>query len=610
MQVDWATPNKANHDDEVMRAGHLLSETGLIETRQKAFHELALWNTTLYVGRTLPGFRWGAEAADEELWPTNLRTENIIESIGEAMLSKASSSPIKPTPVPHGDDWEVERAVRQLDHFIVGVWRQTKSEDASVLAFRDAFQTSIGCVRVDFNNKTKSLHVEPVFPDMVIVDNRECADRRQPVTPRVRHVLPRADVEARYGVKLGQQGKYVDHRSLGTDYVVVVEAWHLQKKRYVVACCDKLLVDKPWNQDWAPLVFFHYQDRHSGFLSVKSGVEQLIPYQLRLDELNDDIKLAQDLCCRPRLTVNANSQIDVSQWDNEAGRFLMWSGSKPEPLEWPTNLNELYQERERISQRAYSAAGMSEWFANADAPQAVRMDSSAGIRESRNMEDARHLRLWTRFQEFRLEIAKMLLRVLSISKDADAFTTRYLPRGSKAGAEDITWEAVKTLTEEDYSWTLEAVPLSQMSPAARRELIRDWSSRGLIEQDEAKRLEGHPNLELEEDLELSSIDDINRHLSILEAGKFEAPTELTNITAGVRKVSANFHRLKNKKRVKPIVLENHIKWIVKAVAIQQAAVAPPPQPMSPFAPTQGMAGTSSATAPPVYAPQMGAPVPQ
>jgi hypothetical protein len=109
-------------------------------------------------------------------------------------------------------------------------------------------------------------------------------------------------------------------------------------------------------------------------------------------------------------------------------------------------------------------------------------------------------------------------------------------------------------------------------------------------------MEGHPNLERIEDLELASQDDILRHMSILEDGDFEAPTELTNCTLGIKMITANYHRLKNYEDVKDEVLQAHIEWIVKAVSIQQVAAAPPPP--TPFAPTQGMPGTNAATAPP------------
>lgn len=600
----WHTPNKKPlPDEETQRAGDLISETASIEQYQHSWHELNLWNATLFSNRELVGFNWGLlRDSARELWPTNLHTENIIEQIGETMLSKAASSPLKPTLTPHGKSWKVERAVRLMDEFLFGVWRQTQSEDACVRAFLDAYISSIGCVMDVYDKATNTLSCEPLFFDQIIIDNRECLNRQPPRTFRVRRVLPRASIEARYETELGETPKkYVDYRDVGEGYEVIVEAWRLplangKGGRHVVACCGKLLVDDEWNAPWVPLEFFHWRDRLSGFYG-QSGVEQLVPYQIRQNELNDVINESQDIACRPRILAHANSQLDLSQWDNVAGRILGWSGSEPRPFQWPTNLTELYQERERNYAKAFSHAGQSEMFANADLPDQVRLDSSAGVREFHNMEDRRHLRLWSRFEDFRLRVAKMHLRVLRQHQGATAYTSVYHPARAHAAAKRIPFEAVKTLTDDQFSWSMDATPLSQQTPAARRETLRDWVSRGLMSDEQAHRMFTNPNIEREEDLELASYDDILRHIDIMEEGGYEPPNELTNLTYGIKKVVANLHRLRNYEDVDAEVIENHSQWIVHAVAIQQQAVQVQQNQAAAYQPTQGMPGTSAISAP-------------
>lgn len=598
----WFEPKPDDPDDKAKRAAALVDRCGQIETRQSAWHELVFWNATLYNNREPPDFRWGAGDATAELTPQNLRTENIINIIGETMVSKASTSPLKPSLVPHGHSWKTEKSVRVADNFVFGMWRQAKAEDACVQTFRDAFQAGHAWLKGNYNKKTGEITCEPIFFDNVVVDNRECLNRRMPRTVFVRMCVPRATLQAEYPEFKGIRSRqYVDYREVADDWEIVVEAWRLPDAlgvggRYSKACNGELLEDEPWKHDWFPLESFHYNDRTSGFF-VPSGVETIVPYQVRIDELNDAIKRSQDIRCVPRMMVNANSQINIDQWDTEAGRFLIWAGNKPEPMVWDTELGELYQERERVWMKAHNAAGVSEMSSSAQLANQVRLDSSAGVREFRNLEDGRHLRLWTRFEEFRLRVARMLMRILATKKGAKAYKAVYHPGGSNKPSRTIEFEAIKHLTEDDYSWTMEATPLSAMSPAARRELIRDWSSRGLIEEgsEEARRMEGNPNLERLEDLEMASADDIKRHIDLMLEGDYEPPTELTNLTVGVPMVLATYHRLKTYEDMDMDVLELFVRWVVKAISIQQKVTAAPPQ-MTPAAPTQGMPGTSAAVA--------------
>jgi hypothetical protein len=608
LRKPWWQPSEKTDDerDEIDRALSLTSETADIEQYQRSWHELNLWNATLYSNRTLVGFNWGVtdSNAASELWPTNLHTENLIEEIGDAMVSKASSSPLRPSLVPHGNSWKTTRAVHKADNFLFGVWRQTNSEDACVRAFLDGYISGIGAVRDVYDEDTDTLHCEPLFFDNIIIDNRECLNRQSPRTIRIRCVMPRASIEAKYGPLRGTC-TYADYRRVGTGYEVVIEAFRLPDAdgkggRHVITCGGNLLVDDPWEEDWFPVEFFHYREQLSGFFCA-SGVESLVPYQVRLNGLNEAIEESQDIRCRPRILQHANSQLDYSQWDNQAGRFILWAGSEPKPFEWPTELGELYQERERVWNKAFSHAGLSEMFAHADLQQGVRLDSSAGVREFRNMEDSRHMRLWTRFEDFRLRVAKMHLRVLGLHKSAKAYTVTAPSSRMAKAASQVTYAAVKALAEDDYGWDLAAVPLSQQSPAARRETLRDWVSRGLMDDAQAKRMLSNPNLELEEDLEMASYDDVCNHIELMEDGGYEAPTELTNLGYGIKKVTANLHRLrgfkeKDEESTKELrdVIEKHVQWIVHAISIQQMAVQQSPAQAAPFQPTQGMPGTSAA----------------
>jgi len=579
------------------RAAALLTETAAIEQRQGSWHEFNLWNSTLFYNRELPAFRWGNLAADQELFPANLRTENLVKSIGESMLSKACSQPLIPSPVPHGESYTAKRAVEKLQKFIAATWIQTSSENASVQAFLDAYVSSIGAAEVIYQNDT--LSVEPIFFDNIIIDNRECTNRSPPRTVRKRMAMPRVAVEAMYpDFKGGEQDRnYVEYREVAPDWVIFVEAYRRPDAkgkggRHTAVCCNEILADEAWKEDWIPIVFLHWADPGSGFFS-SSGVEECIPYQVTQNELNDAIKNVQDICSRPRIIAHANSGIDINQWDNEFGRILGYTGTEPKPFQWPTNLNDLYQERERNRAAAYSYFGLSEMSANADLPQQVRLDSSAGVREFKNMEDARHLRLWTRYEQFRLQIAHRFIDVLGrAGSKSSKFQVSYMG-GEKSSAEMISWNDIKEVQKEQYTWTLEAVPLSSQSPAARRETLAAWQAQGKIKPNDDVAMIGNPDLERIDEQEMAGKDDIKRYMELMEAGEYESPAEYTDFTWGIPEVVANLKRLKRfKTGVHPEAIALHEKWILEAINTQKSAIMAMQQqmPAPGFDPNEGLQG--------------------
>lgn len=614
----WYEPNKDDPQDKRNRAVALRNETSRIEQRQSTWHDLNLWNAVLYTNRELPGFKWGSMAATTELFPVSLRSENLVEEIGSALVAKACSSPLKPTPVATGHSYKVERAVRVLDRFITAAWRHTRAEEAAVEAFLDAFISGIGAVRIAWDTDGECLTADSVFFDNIVVDNRESNNRQNPRHVRIRQVVPRSSVIAKYPHYLKEWDadleRYHEKREVAADWTVVIEAWRLpdgkgKGGRHSISCDGVMLVDEAWSHDWIPVVFFKWEHNVSGFLG-RSGVEMLVPFQIIMNELNEDIRAGQDVACRPRMLYHTGSNLDFSQWDTEVGRMLGWSGidsMRPMPLVWPSNMGELYNERDRVRQAAHMYMGLSTFSTQMEGMPGFRADSSMGVREFRNMEDARHLHRWTRFEAFRLDIAKSMMNVLAASKGADDYSVSY--KRGRLPTQRIPYEEVKTLTDEQYEWQMEATPFNLTSPAAQREIVRDWTSRQLIDQAEAKRSTGVPNLNRIDDLEMASYDDILRHLDILESTdeEVELPDELTNLTYGIPRVAQNMHRLKWYVRTDddfdPAIIDRHYEWILHGLAIQQNAAGTSQSmyagmegPVA-FQPTQGMPGTSAAVNP-------------
>ena len=127
----------------------------------------------------------------------------------------------------------------------------------------------------------------------------------------------------------------------------------------MVATNGIILRESVWEHEWLPYVFYRYQDPVSGFYS-SSVVEQVLPYQIRLNEINDVIRDAQDIMGRPRILVAEGSRVNPMEVDNVIGRFIKYTGIKPEAVTWSAINAELYNERDRLVRTCMEHFGLSQ----------------------------------------------------------------------------------------------------------------------------------------------------------------------------------------------------------------------------------------------------------
>jgi hypothetical protein len=576
----------SGEDYDRARAEALIDECAAIENRQHSVHQLNLWNATLYSNRLLTGFTWGAhETADHDLTPCNLITENLVLSIGDAMLSRAASSPTRVKPTPRGASWNTYTLVKKLDRWLSGVWRDLQIEELLLQVFLDAYIAGTGTLRIGYDPHKKKLCAERVFFDNVIIDNSECSNTDKPRTERVRQVVPAESVEERYGIKFTDEERskqYSDRRVMGKGWVPVVEAWRLpgadgSPGRHTVACCGHLLLDEPWTRETSDLVHFHWARRTTGWYRG-GGVEQVVPYQVRLNEVNEVIRDAQDLMARPRILVHSGSNIDINAITNEVGRIVRYSGIEPKALTWDAVSGELYNERDRQVRSCFEFFGMSQMTAQAQLPSGVRLDSSAAVREFRVQEDQRFLDLWRRFEQARIDCAATAIDVMTNVRGDHETTWR---AGGRWIVDRIKWSDVKEITKDDITWSLEAVSLVDQAPGARLDTLNTWVAQGYIDPIRAGVMSGIPDLEAAQDLETAESDDIKRVLNDLEEGEYDPPDPTQNLNLGITSCKVNLARIRGYDDVPEKVTRVHLQWMRQALALVQSAVeqpAPPPAP--------------------------------
>lgn len=586
------------------RANSLLSMARGLENAQREIHEQNLWSAQLYSNRELAAFDWGNSALYRaSMAPVQRKGENLVLMVVDTLVSQIGKNRPKARPMTRGASWRLRKQAKKLDKFLYGEFIRNRVYEHGKQVFRDACIFGFGALYVCVEDG--KLCIDRVFPDELLIDQMEVVAAGRARHYYRRRVLPVEVVAATYfpdedrdeviaRLRLAaKSADYLEYRTIGEGYVVVVEGWQLALEgrpgRHVVACNDWMFVDEEYKLEHPPFVFFHWQAPLSGFYSP-SAVEQCLPYQIRLNEINDVIRDAQDLMGRPRILVAEGSRVNPYEVDNLVGRFIKYTGVKPEAVTWPAIAPEIYNERDRQVRICLEQFGLSNLASKAEVPQAARFDSSPAFREFNAIQDDRLADPAQRFERFYLDLAELMIRRLKDSGSNPK--TVWSVGGSKRSpgmVETIDWSEID-LDEEAYVLQLEATSVFDSTPSAIRDELEKQLAMGLITPEQYRLELSSPDDEGELSLQAAAAADIRRVIGLLEEGKYESPTPIQDLVNGVQMVSLAALRLNEYQDDDESTAQeledikfNMLNWLTEARNILETGTENPnaPQPAEP-----------------------------
>jgi hypothetical protein len=574
----WWEPCDDPDDEyvEKQRAGSLLSHAQSLDAAQREVHEQNMWSAQLYSNRELAAFDWGSgQMVKASMAPISRTGENITVRVVETLVSQIGKNRPKPKPIARGATFSLRQQIRRLDKFLYGEFQRNRLYALTKMAFRDACVFGFGCLKVTCEGEEDNARVgyERVFPDEILIDQMEIV-----ACGKIRHfyrrrVLPIEVIASTYNISEENLSKltdesgsftYLDYRPIGRGWAVVVEGYQLASGnspgRWMVATNNIVLDEGEWEHEWLPYVFFHWQVPISGFYSP-SVVEQVLPYQIRLNEINEVIRDAQDLMGRPRILVAEGSRVNPLEIDNVIGRFIKYTGIKPEAITWPAISAELYNERDRLVRTCMEQFGVSQMAATAQAPAAARFDSSAAFREFNNIQDDRLSDPAQRFEELHLELARTTISVIGAS-GLKPKTTWY-SGWKQSKAEEINWDEID-LDENSFTMTMEATSIFSMSPASARDELEKQLAMGLMSPEQYRLELSNMDTESQYSLQAAAAEDLNRVQELLETGEFENPIPEQDLVAGVTQMTLALLNLGKYKDFPEDIKLNFVNWITLA----------------------------------------------
>lgn len=603
-------------DEDYLNPLHsrVFSHVRSLEEDQYDIHTQNELNAQLYTNRDVMNFQWQG-GSNISFRPLDTNIENVIQSVVDTVVALIAKNRPKATPIARGADFDVYLKARQLDRYLWGEFLSQKLYPKGECVFTDGCVYGTGVLKVDIDDG--EIFTERVNPDEIIVDQRECSSTMEPMQMHQRKLVSRVALLSRYGGKKNSEKRdkiltaqsnefqYLTYRSPGEEQIVVIESWKLPLKgspgRHTVCIENTCLLDEPYTREWFPFSVFRWNVPQSGWYG-RSLVEDLTGYQIRLNELNEVIRVGQDVMCVPRVFVQPGGGIVKSQFDNAIGKIITVRGPTPEAQTWTAFNPEIYAERDRIRASAFEFAGVSELSSQSKLPTQARLDSSEALREYSAIENERFSRQAQAFEEFYLDVATKIIQL-----SAELFRNQKPVKSqfyrNKYLVQQIDWADVD-LEADKYVLQVSASSILNQSPAARKDKLNEWASAGVITMQEYKAWSGQPDLERLADLMTAPHDYVEYVIDkLLDCDDSQTPDPLADLQLVFRTCHDTYLHLRALDAPEE-VLQCFRDYIMSV----EKMLNPPADPMMAAQPAAGGIPGAAAPPPPPVDPMTGMPM--
>lgn len=489
-------------EDECERPRILMETLREIDARQATITNGNRRHADIYASYIPVGFSYSSPSGYSR--PTVQATRNVIRSVCDTATALIGKNLPRPRVVTDGGDWDVQQKAYQLDKFLVGVYRQGQIYKTAQLAFRDSTIFGTGAFILREHNKP-NWHVKAhrILIDDLIVDEQECSEETYAPNYYLRRVMPLCKALEMYGdtdekvdALVRATGKtpmaWPGQRNVPKDYVVLVEAWHIDEKNGInsvsVDGCE--LAYKPWKFPWAPIVVLYWSPPISGFYGDGVAYRQY-GRQKRINYLYRWVQRCQDLIAVPRVWVDATNGPLRVQVSNEIGEIVGVRGSPP-VFQTPQAVGqEIYKWLDQLEAGGYEDEGISQLSASNQLP--VGIESAPAQREYNFKEGQRFAPVSQRWEE---AIAnETTVKCLALYKNKyESGHTPTVKWSDRRLVMQIPWDEVDLDTAQ-YEIRVEASSLQDLSPSGRLQAAIDLSQTGWIPPEEGRRLIAHPDLE-------------------------------------------------------------------------------------------------------------------
>lgn len=580
----------AQNDNDL--ASQLISTANYLQKTQQYRVKGASIFSRIYSGKGLMNYALNSKVLDtSNQLPVRRPTMNVSQSCVDTLVSRITQSKPRPVFLTEDGHYKERKLSDNLNQFVAGEIYRAKGYSIGEMVLRDACIFGDGFIK--FYEKDKKVALERTIATELFADKDDSwyGDPRQLLQLKlsdravVAGMWPKAKLQISKAVKAYVDGSGESSETV-SDQIILVEGWHLpsfegaEDGRHVIACSDGVVLDEKWDKQTFPFVKMSYNPHSVGWFS-QGLVEMLMGTQLGIDNLLRTISEAIGLVGVPRVFIDELSKVLETSLNNNVGTIVKYRGTKPIYEVAPCMPVECYEHLQRLIGYAYQISGISQLAAASQKPPGL--NSGEAIRSYDDLQTDRFASLAKRYDNLYVDAAYQIIDFAKdIAEREGSYTTVY---PNKDGTREVDLPKAGVLKDTYIIQCYDESSLPR-DPAGRQARLSEMLASGEITLQEFRRLSGFPDLKQSDKLANALEERILQALDkIVEDGKLSPPDNFlldpTNLAATL---TVNYINLYSTNKLEESKMQLLRDYLTQVVALQSAAMAPPPMPVGPPAP--------------------------
>lgn len=300
----------------------------------------------------------------------------------------------------------------------------------------------------------------------------------------------------------------------------IIEVWEAYHQRsgddeedgaYAVVIDGATMVFAEWDRDYIPLVPLVPFPRLRSLYGI-SLMGDFLPVQEEHDKLSARIQKAHHRIGGTHLIAFRNANVDTRDLNNDQGTIIeVDADSGPEPVKEfnPTPVNpQTYQYREGLIAEMYAARGVPTMTATGQIPEGMAGASGKAFQTTEEQVAERLLVPFRARNRFMKRVAWCIVEeARAIVEENKSYSV--IHRGERNALERIKWK--DALLDRDQ-FDLDMLPINALSksPSAKFAQLTEMLKAGAIQVEQFRRLFELPDLEAENEVDMSDIQVIDK----------------------------------------------------------------------------------------------------